>query len=136
MTTNVELPAWAEVVGENRYGATVVKVDADAAIESVLAEYRDLYSENAVGAPPNHGEFMGEPTCYALEVAYQTAKMDVIAALGWGLEIHMKSAEKPYAHAKHPDGAGALACYDGIGRVNQVKKHYTWLRGFWPGDRQ
>lgn len=148
MVKLMETPAWAEVSGENVHGMLVVDVDADAGYEAVLAEYREFYADE--DNHPNEWlkadgdlrvEFaemldeLGEDDLsqYWLEVAYQTMKMDLWAALGNTLEIRMHSAEKPYAQSKHPGGRGVAKATGGIMGPQEARHHYRRLRGFFPG---
>lgn len=144
----LSVPAWAEVNGKNGQGRPRVDVDADAGYEAVLDEYRELYADDA-NIPGEWRKADGDLRAewaevleeldadnlsrYWLEVAYQTMKMDLIVALGWGIEIRMHSEGKPYAQAKHPKGRGAEKATGGLGGPNEIRGHYRRLRGFFPG---
>lgn len=143
-----DLPDWAELQTEREDGTElprpVVHVDANAMYPALLGEYRDHYdaegTDDALGADELDPE---EPTRYALEVAYQSMKLDLQMALrSFNFEIRVHDADKSWAQANFPDGrplekrpAGVPedeAPLPGRSTTREGRVHYKNLRGFLP----
>lgn len=129
MAKKTKLPAWATLEGENRYGCPVVGVDGKKMYEALLAEYEELYSGGGPAPVGSKDIVADSPTQYALEVCYQSMKMDLWAALGtMNIEIRVHDAGKQYAQKNHPEGRGAHRASRGL----EARRHYRALRGELP----
>lgn len=129
----MDLPEWATIDQEDPY--TVVSVDADAAYEAVLAEYRDFYAEDS--SHPGADELAREePTAYALEVAFQTIKMDVWTALGeMPTEIRMHDPDLNWTQADHEEERPTTKATPETaepGATREAVEHYRRMRGYLP----
>lgn len=126
-----DLPEWAELRGDNVHGVPIVDVDADAMYPALLSEYEAHY-EDVSG--PGSDEFDPEdPTAYALEVCYQTAKMDLWVALGTPtMEIRVHDSEKAWAQSDYDEGRGVDRAAGGLQGGKEAREHIKNLRGFLP----
>lgn len=131
--TDITVPAWATYQGMKGQ-AHVVDVDANAMYPAILAEYKSMYSgDNARFQHESAAELDPDaPTAYWLEVAYQTAKLDLQRCCGFALNIHIHDTVKKYAQAKANAGRGARVAAGGIGGGKEARMHYVRLRGGMP----
>lgn len=156
------LPDWAEHEGENRHGMPVIGIDDGAMYPEILAEYAAHYEENVpdefLTQPEDEDEEPelrpewadalaeldpAEPSAYWLEVAYQTAKLDLwVATRSTKLEIHVHSEvveddegepRKRWAQRNAPEGRSVDRASGGLQGANEARAHYKRLRGFFPG---
>lgn len=143
----MNLPKWAEGTGENRHGMPIIEVDTHEAYPALLQEYRDHYSD-----PKNiPAEWLkedgklrkewddclaslgsDEPSAYWMEVLYQTAKLDLVRATGFGTENRFHDEGKVYAQGPRDNGRGPEKAAGGLAGGREAREHYKRLRGFLP----
>lgn len=143
------LPDWAEHTGDNGRGMPVIEVDTHEAYPDLLAEYQELYSEGNILPgewKTKEGELraefkemledlerdVDEVTAYWLEVLFQTAKLDVIRAVGFGTENRFHDQGKRFAQSAREEGRGADKAAGGVSGGREAREHYKRLRGFLP----
>ena len=154
-----QLPAWASyrtfAAGDERGqeghvmyidGRAAIEISADDMYPAVLAEYVALYQNGRrpdfvpeAAWPKVHAELDPDDedvlSAYWLEVAYQSAKMDVQRAVGgFGINLHVKATpagKARYQQATSPQGAlGPRAAAGGMAGGRDARHHYKRLRGF------
>ncbi len=139
-----KLPKWAKKGAAHEGRLPIIIVDGGAAYPVLLAELaqsaKARLAELGDKPTPLSEDEQKErtrlvaledhtaPSQYGLEVAFQCIKMDVQAAVGFGVEIHLKDPKKAYAQKDHPPGRGALVATQG----REARQHYVLLRGAVP----
>ena len=121
-----KLPKWAKKGLAAPGRLPIVIVDASQAYPAILAELAELVPmEGIAECDPEH------PDQYWLECAYQCIKMDLQAALGFGIEIRIHyDADRTYGQKGKKPGRGAVMAAQG----KEARDHYIRLRGHVPGS--
>lgn len=141
----MQLPKWLTKRAPIEGRSLEMDIDAHAAYEALVAEFRKLYETKTPNfMTPEEWEAClkglksEKLTAYWLEVVYQAIKMDaVMAAQTHNVNLYVHDAGKKYAQATRPAGRGAwrAAGHDPeggkLGPV-EARKHYMALRGFIP----
>lgn len=142
---DLNLPDWATLKGRNGE-SYVIDVDAPAAYEALLSEYREHYEDNVPAEWLTKEESVrkewadalddlasDEPSAYWLEVAYQSIKLDLqIACRTFALNISIHDPEKAYRQEGRRDGRDVKRAAGGLQGGKEAREHYKRLRGFLP----
>ena len=143
----LRMPEWAEAGPVVRGRLPIYRVQADEFYPALLAEL--AAAQEARGGDVDEGGELtlglidvDEPDAYALEVAYQTMKMDMQVGCGFGIEIRVVDPEKKWAQKGRPEAdrvvekkgrefRGADIATSPRG-PQEAREHYRRLRGFIP----
>lgn len=143
--TDLSLPPWASYDGENAHGMPIISIEAHEAYPALLDEYRSHYAENVPAEwLKADGELRKEwaeclaslnsegPSAYWLEVVYQSIKLDIVRAAGFGVENRFHDSGKKYRQADRDPGRGPEMAAGGVSGGTEAREHYKRMRGFLP----
>jgi hypothetical protein len=143
----LRMPEWAEAGLAVEGRLPIYHVQADEFYPALLLELADAQEARGFDVDEEGERMLGEidpedPDAYALEVAYQTMKMDMQVGCGFGIEIRVTDPEKKWAQKDRPDSDRVVEKggreFRGAdiatmpGGPQEAREHYRRLRGFIP----
>ncbi|MEE8551487.1 MAG: hypothetical protein V3T08_09580 [Gemmatimonadota bacterium] len=158
MSAVINLPEWAVFKLDEKgkpivNGVShVINILTHVAYPAILREYKALYDERVPDEFKADGKLKKEwadclgnldpekPTAYWMEVAQQTAKLDIqVACRTFALNLTLKDPGKKYRQADAPKGRDPRHAAGGGVHVKgkrapgrEARDHYKRLRGFVP----
>lgn len=128
----MDLPKWAQRLTKEGKKVPIIRVDANLAYPSMLAELKTAKADESM-VDENKKSILDKldpekPDVYWLEVAFQCIKMEIQLIEGFSIEIHIKDPEKKWNQKKFPKGRGWFAATKG----KEARNHFRRLRGRLP----